>query len=65
MELRCENGIKFGDLVDGVIEVKCRSSRCGHGYGMVVLHRFDALTGEMLGTRHFKDPADMRKVAWA
>lgn len=57
MELRCGNGIKFGDLVDGVLEVKCRSSRCGHRSGSVILHRFDTLTGELLESRQFKDPA--------
>jgi hypothetical protein len=61
MELRCENGIKFGDLNDGVIEVKCRSSRCGHGVGSVVIHRFDSLSGELLETKRFRDPAN-RKV---
>lgn len=61
MELRCGNGIKFGDLHDGVLEVKCRSSRCGHGEGSVVIHRFDPLTGELLETKRFKDPATGRK----
>lgn len=63
MELRCENGIKFGEITDsGVLEVKCRSSRCGHGIeGVVVIHRFDPFTGELLGSRRFKDPATGRK----
>lgn len=61
MEIRCENGIKFGDLVDGVLEVKCRSARCGHQPGQIVIHRFSALTGEALETRRFKDPSH-RKV---
>lgn len=56
MELRCPHGIKFAVLTDGIIEVKCRSSRCGAGPGIVVLHRFDALTGEMIETLRFRDP---------
>lgn len=62
MELRCENGIKFGEITGGLLEVKCRSSRCGHGIdGVVVIHRFDPLNGELLETRRFKDPATGRK----
>lgn len=55
-ELRCDNGILFGNLVNGLIEVKCRSSRCGHERGVVVIHRFDAQTGTLVGTQQFKDP---------
>lgn len=58
MELRCENGIKFGEVVgdaNGIIEVKCRSSRCGHRSGVVVLHRFSLETGNLLNTRLFRD----------
>lgn len=59
MELRCDNGIKFGEVLpeEGLIEVKCRSRRCGHEAGTVVLHRFDLETGEQKGTLQFKDPA--------
>lgn len=56
MDLRCPNGIKFGELHDLVIEVKCRSSRCGAGSGAVVIHRFNALTGEFLDTQRFAEP---------
>ncbi|QPX62566.1 hypothetical protein SEA_WOLLYPOG_13 [Arthrobacter phage Wollypog] len=63
-ELRCPNEILFGVLDDGVIEVKCRSSRCGARAGVVILHRFDTHTGRLLGTRSFKDPVSnkQRKV---
>ena len=57
MDLRCPNGIKFGELLEGAIEVKCRSSRCGAGTGIVVLHRFDAATGELLSTKRYRDLA--------
>lgn len=60
-ELRCPNSIKFGDLDDGVIETKCRSRRCGAQPGVVVVHRFDAVTGAFLGTRKFKDPVQQKE----
>lgn len=56
MELRCPSRIKHGELVAGVLEVRCRSNRCGHEPGVVVLHRFDALTGELIETRKYNDP---------
>lgn len=56
MDLRCEF-IKHAELISpGVIEFKCRSKKCGHGPGIVVIHKFDTITGEMLSTKRFKDP---------
>lgn len=56
MDLRCESK-KFGELTeDGQLEVKCPSKFCGAAPGIVVLHRFDALTGELLGSKRFRDP---------
>lgn len=60
-DLRCDNGILFGRLTDGVVEVKCRSSFCGHERGVVVIHRFSTLTGDLLETLRFRDPAYTRK----
>jgi hypothetical protein len=63
MDLRCESK-KHGELPEpGVIEVKCDSRFCGAQRGVVVLHRFDALTGELLETKRFRDPgvAEARK----
>lgn len=57
MDLRCPNGIKFAEMNDGLIEVKCRSTRCGAGAGVVVLHQFDALTGELVRTNRFREVA--------
>lgn len=60
MELRC--GAKLhGELIQDdegtlFIEVKCSSRFCGHQPGTVVLHRFDAVTGELVNTVQFKDP---------
>jgi hypothetical protein len=57
-ELRCDNNIKFGELdrEDHVLEVKCRSRRCGAEPGVVVVHGFDLESGKLLGTRKFRDP---------
>lgn len=58
IELRCDNGILFAILVEpGVVEVKCRSQRCGASRDAVVLHRFDAVTGELLETNKFAEPS--------
>lgn len=56
MELRCPNGILHGVLEDGVLEVSCRSKRCGKEPGVVVIHRFNAINGCMIDTRRFSDP---------
>lgn len=66
MQLRCANGILFGVLVragTGVLEVKCRSRRCGHRQGVVVLHRFDLATGQEVegSPKHYRDPAYDKK----
>lgn len=66
MDLRCPNGIKFGELVlPGVIEFKCRSDRCGAGAGVVVLHKFDALTGELIETNRYAEPQREERASGA
>lgn len=55
-ELRCPNNILHGRLDGRVIEVTCRSARCGKESGITVLHQFDVVTGEFLGTRKFRTP---------
>lgn len=56
MDLRCEN-VKHAELSEpGVIEVKCRSRFCGVEKGVIVIHRFDTLTGELLETKRFREP---------
>lgn len=54
MEMRCEHKL-HGIVVDGLVEVKCRSSLCGHKPGVVVIHKFDGLTGELVETKRYKD----------
>jgi hypothetical protein len=56
IEFRCDNRILFGRMIDGLLDVKCRSSRCGAEPGIVVIHRFDIHTGMVIETRRFKDP---------
>lgn len=54
-DLRC-GAKKHGELNDGHFDVKCSSRFCGAEPGVVVIHRFDALTGELIGTQRFRDP---------
>lgn len=58
IELRCDNGIKFGELFPDLARVafKCRSGRCGAERGVIVIHEFDLLTGKMVGTDRYRDP---------
>jgi hypothetical protein len=56
IELRCDKRLHGILTDDGVLEVACRSALCGHVNGIVVIHRFDAATGEFLNTKHYKDP---------
>ena len=58
--LRCENSILFGVLDGNVLEVKCKSSRCGAGKGVVVLHQFALPSGELIATRKYKNPPTRR-----
>lgn len=54
--LRCGHRC-HGVLVEpGLLEVRCTSKLCGAKPGTVVLHRFDALTGELVRTLTFTDP---------
>lgn len=56
MDIRCPSK-KHGELVEPLIlEIKCNSRFCGAVDGAVVLHQFDASSGELVKTRIFKDP---------
>ena len=60
MQMRCPH--KLHGIVDGdVIEVKCGSSLCGSRSGVVVIHRFDSSTGELVGTKRYKDTPIIKK----
>lgn len=53
-EIRCDHK-KHGELIDGVLEIKCSSRFCMAGNGVVVIHRW-TLSGERLPDRRFRDP---------
>jgi hypothetical protein len=55
MDVRCENK-KHAELEGEFLEVKCDSRFCGAQPGTVVLHQFDARTGELVKTMKFKNP---------
>lgn len=55
MELRCDHKLHGVLNSDGLLEVKCGSTLCGSIPGVVVLHLFDPLTGDMVDTKRFKD----------
>ncbi len=57
-ELRCE-GRRLHARFDpdkGLLEVKCTRKRCGSKPGVVVLHRFDIHTNELVDTVTFASP---------
>lgn len=57
MELRCDSSILHGIMVaEGVLELPCRSRWCGKRPGVVVLHRFNIQTGELVETLRFSEP---------
>jgi hypothetical protein len=53
-ELRCHAKLHGIVVSPGVLEIACRSDRCGWRPGKVVLHRFEVETGKLLGTREYK-----------
>ena len=57
--MRCKNK-KHAELVAGAIEIRCGSAFCGKMPGVVVLHRFDPRTGDLLETKKFQDPIPER-----
>jgi hypothetical protein len=56
MELRCRSKILHGIIADGFLDVSCKSGWCGKRNGVVVIHRFSLLTGELISTRKFAEP---------
>jgi hypothetical protein len=60
MDLRCPSK-KHGEISDSLVEIKCSSRFCGAGPGVVVIHRFDGTTGELVETLQFKDPINRKE----
>lgn len=57
MELRCDSYKLHAVVLDnGLIEIQCRDRRCGYSAGIVILHRFNTETGELVNTLKFNDP---------
>lgn len=54
VDLRCKSK-KHGELQDEFLEVKCNSRFCGAVGGVIVLHLFNARTGELVSTKHYRD----------
>jgi hypothetical protein len=54
VELRCHNKL-HGVISDGLLEFKCGSSFCGAGAGVVVIHKFDPISGRLVDTKRYKD----------
>lgn len=59
MELRCDSKILHGITEEDILEVTCRSARCGKRSGNVVVHRFSIKTGKVLSTRIFQEPKEV------
>lgn len=59
-EGRCESHKHF-EIVNGKIEVKCKSRWCGAENGVVVIHQFDPKDGKLLDTKKFREPSMKRE----
>lgn len=60
MDLRCEYKRHGIVIAPRMFEVKCDSRLCGARSGVVVLHRFDLETGDLIETIRFKQPRERR-----
>lgn len=56
MDFRCPSSLHARLTEQGFVEVACKSRWCGKKPGIVVLHRFNAETGELVETLQFKAP---------
>lgn len=56
MDIRCQYKLHGIIISEGVLEVKCDSRLCGANSGVVVLHRFDLKSGELVETLRYKQP---------
>ncbi len=62
IDLRCDGTMHAKlDTDSRIIEVKCVRRGCGASPGVVVLHTFSVVTGELVDTRRFANPPTMRK----
>lgn len=56
MDLRCKGNKLHAIISDGKLEVRCDSRWCGKRPGVVIIHRFSIVTGELMDTLTFKSP---------
>lgn len=61
MELRCGSKMHGRLIEGGLFEVSCGSAFCGKKPGVVVLHRFNVQTGELVETLKYKDTPTVSK----
>lgn len=61
MDLRCPTRLQAVLHEDGVLEVRCKNNRCGHAPGVVVIHRFNIKTGDLIDTKRYRDPTYHRE----
>lgn len=62
MDLRCGSNKLHAVIDDDIVEVRCQSRWCGHKSGVVVIHRFNKNTGELVQTLRFSDPSRKEQV---
>lgn len=55
-DVRCPGKRQAVLIRPGVLEIKCDSRVCGAERGVVVLHRWDTNTGELMETQRYRDP---------
>ena len=60
-EMRCDHKLHGVVVEDGIVEVKCGSSLGGSKPGVVVIHRFNSQSGELVETRKYKDTPNIKK----
>lgn len=58
MDLRCDANKLHAVIEEDWIEVRCNSRFCGSESGVVVIHRFNKDTGELIKTLRFKEPRE-------
>lgn len=56
VQLRCDHKLHGIIPSPRVVEVACDSRYCGAAKGVVVLHRFDIDSGQLVETLRFKSP---------
>jgi hypothetical protein len=61
-ELRCAAKL-HGHLSANLVEIKCNSVFCGAQQGVVVLHQFSTVTGDLLATLVYRQPQSVERSA--